>query len=281
MEKILIIGASGFIGKNLYKTLFKDFDVTGTYNSQKIHKLIKLDLSKIKETFKIIRECSPDIIINTSAISNVDLCEQDKEKANKINIKNLENLIQYNNGAKLIHFSSDYVFGKIAKTYSESDETCPINYYGRTKELGEQLVLKNKDNLVVRVSIVYGEDRGFYKFVRDNLKENKSIKVHVDQTGTPTLVDDVCDAMPKLLNETGIYHVAGSEPISRYHLALKTAEFFNLNKNLIEPSTMDSFKLPAPRPKNTSLSTEKLNKLGIKTHNVENGLEKLAKRLRL
>jgi dTDP-4-dehydrorhamnose reductase len=274
--KILITGSNGFLGTKLVSILSNEFDVVGLNHSQ-------LDITNIDKIIQTIKDIKPDIIINTVAFADVDKCETDKEKAHDININGIKNIIQICKelNIKLIHISTDFVFDGKKGNYSEEDETNPVNYYGQTKLEAEKLIQESGiDYIIARVCMLYGHngnnsERSFVKWVYENLMNNKPINVFTDHIGTPTLIDDVAQAIITLIKKEkkGIYHVSGTEKINRHNMALKIAETFKFDKKLINPITSDQLKQTAKRPKDTSLNISKLNEIGINMSNVNTGLK--------
>ncbi len=282
--KILITGSNGLLGTKLMNIL-SNFNVIGidlrSSNSMNL-KLPENDITK-NEIIKKIEEIRPDIIIHTAAYTDVDKCEIEKEKCYDVNVNGTKNIIEAAKlvNAKIIYISTDFVFDGKKRNYSEDDKPNPSIYYSKTKFEGEELV---KKYLIIRSSVLYGynnknDNSNFVKWVIENLKENKRIKVVNDQINNPTLIDDICYAITKLINQTGIFHVTGSEAISRYDFALKIAEVFNLNKDLIEPITSEELNQKAIRPKDVSLDTLKIKSLGINMSNIKQGLLKMKEQM--
>ncbi|MGH9921551.1 MAG: SDR family oxidoreductase [Nitrososphaerales archaeon] len=130
---LLIIGVSGLIGHKLAKLAYGKFSLYGTYNYRKVAldscETSQLDVTKEDDTRKFIEELRSDVIINTSAIHNVDYCETNKEEAWKINVTALRNLTTAQKiGARLINISTDYVFDGKKGNYTENDQPSPLNF---------------------------------------------------------------------------------------------------------------------------------------------------------
>src|SRR5438046_935687 len=154
--KIVIVGAGGRLGSALMREYRERFDVTGVNRAH-------VDLSNLDEMREKLRAKNFDVLINAAAFTNVDLCETQRDQAFLINAEAPRVLAEIcrNKNAKLIHFSTDYVFdGEKRRPYVESDSANPISVYGESKRAGEQLVLQTADrHLVARVSWVFGPDR--------------------------------------------------------------------------------------------------------------------------
>ena len=254
-RKILIFGASGLLGNEVYN-FFKDKNCIGTTFRKKIGNLIKIDLTEKGNLEKILREIRPNVIINCLNLGG--FLDKKPEQTKRVNCDVNQKLVEIFNG-KIIFFSTDNVFDGEKGDYIETDEPNPINNYGRTKYLGEQVLLSKKENsLILRLGILYKNIHGGYmKFVYDNLKQGKEIESWKEIIGCPTHIDDVCFYLNHLLEQDafGIYHLAGSEKMSRYQFAIQIAEVFKLNKDLIKYRTYSG---EIKRPKNTSMKSIRL-----------------------
>ena len=274
LKKIYITGSKGYLGEKLTEFLQNEFIVKGS------DKEIDITSDNIK---KEIENFSPDILINAAAYADYKECEKNPALAKKINIKGVENLAEIclNNSIKFVQISTDFIFNGKKGYYKEEDEPNPINVYGRTKAEAEKKLLSNiKDLLIIRTSTFYGFNINnkrpvFVNKVIDQLSNEKKYPVAADEISTPTLIDDLAESIAKLIKkeENGIWNIAGKETVSRYNLALKVAHVFNLNKDLIIPSTVKELGLENVRPKNCSLDTTKLSEEGIAMHSIIEGLK--------
>ncbi len=286
--KILIVGASGFLGKKLFNILSKEFEVIGTTHTKK-KGFIDLDITKKDKTLQLIEKVKPNMIIMPASITDVDFCEKEKEKAHQTNVEGVKSIVEgcKKINARLIYFSTDYVFNGKKGNYKEDDQLNPLSYYAKTKVEAEEIVKNSRlDYIIGRVSCLYGynstEDKQtFVNFVISNIKKGNPVSAFRDQILSPTLIDDIVNAILILIKkwENGIFHIAGSEPISRYDFTLKITDVFNLDKKLIKSIKTSELKQKAKRPLNASLDISKLEKLGIKMSNIEEGLKKMKEQL--
>ena len=292
MEKIAIIGL-GMIGYEL----IKKYDNLG-YNVHAItrsdkgffndnNNIIKhfVDItneSKIKET---IENINPDFVVNTAAIANVDLCETERELAYKTNALAVKYIGEAckNLNIPSCHISTDYVFDGGKGNYVEDDEINPINYYGWTKAEGEKVLNELNYDLtsIVRISVPYCVSpvkTNFFLWVLNSLREGNEVNAVIDQWNTPTYTDELTNGIIKIYEKdvSGIIHFGGGEKVSRYEFALKIAEIFDLNVDLIKPIKSSELGWKANRPKDTSLINKKAEKLlGFKLKKVDECLDKL------
>lgn len=278
--KILIIGASGLLGSKIYEKFSERYKVIGTYSKNKDNKLYPYDITK--KDLTIFKEIKPGVVVHAAGITKLDPCETNKEKAYKVNVEGTENIIKgcKLNNSKIVYFSTDFVFDGKKGNYKEEDSTNPLSYYAKTKLKSEELV-KNSglDYIIARVAVLYGakQNNKLVSWCINQLKNQEYVTLIADHIRTPTLVDDVAEALNVLIqkNKTGLYHVAGSEKLSAFSMGVRIAEVFNFDKKYLKPITSHRFKQIAPRPRDSSLNIEKLQKEGIKMLSFVEGLKKI------
>ena len=286
---ILLTGCHGLLGQRFVQKLTKDHFILGvdihenTYIHGENYQYKSLDITNRKNVKRICEEFKPDWIVNTAAFTDVDACEKEKERCWKVNVESVENLVFYAriNGAKFIHFSSDYVFDGTKELYKEDDTASPLNYYGRAKLASENIVKASGiDWAILRTSTLYDIDalkgnQNFVTWVVKNLQQGESIKIVTDQWGNPTLARNLAAAAWKviLLNRTGVYQTAGKEIINRYDFAKKIATLFDLNEWLLEPVVTMELDQSAIRPLKMGLDISKAErKLELDMLGVDAGL---------
>jgi dTDP-4-dehydrorhamnose reductase len=202
VARILVVGSGGRLGAALVRQYRETFDVTGFNHAQ-------LDLNNLDEIRAKLGGLDFDILINAAALTNVDLCEKEPEQAFQINAEAPRVLAEIcrSKNAKLIHFSTDYVFdGENREPYSEEDLARPISVYGESKRAGEEHVLAADDgHLVVRVSWVFGPDRpSFVDGMIARARENAKIDAVADKFSTPTYTRDVAQMLLRVLSVAGV-----------------------------------------------------------------------------
>ena len=282
--RILVIGGSGMLGQQLVYLLKQhDFDVYATYHSESINEdgFFPLDITNADDTVSFIEEIKPDAIVSTAAFTNVDKCEELKDTAFKINVTGTKNvaLAAEKVNAKMVYVSTDYIFNGEKGQYKETDKTDPIDYYGFTKLKGEQQVQNIcSDFIIARTSVLYGIHKpNFVTWMISEFEQNKSISIVKDQIISPTHTLDLSEQLLALIEDDarGIFHTAGGEIVSRYDFALKTAELFNFDVDLVQPTSMNEMNWVAKRPKDSSLNVSKISKFK-KPYGVEKALGLLA-----
>ena len=294
MKKILIIGANGFTGRRILDNLSADeaCEVVGCSFHPDIrpegnHTFVQLDINDYPAVEVLFDHVCPDVVVNCSALSVPDYCEQHREEAYATNVAAVENLAHCceHQGSRFIHLSTDFVFdGKSDRLYTEEDLPAPLNYYGVTKYQGEQAVAKIcRSYAIARVVVVYGkalpgQHGNILQLVKNRLEAGQEIRVVSDQYRTPTWVADVADGVERLMNtgNTGIYHICGAEHLSIAEIAYRVADYFGLDRSLIRPVTTEEMKEATPRPRNSGLSIGKAKReLGYRPHTLEEGLKEM------
>ena len=275
--KTLVLGGSGFVGYYIAK----HFNAIPTSSHEK-EGYIQVDITKKEDVFETFHRIKPELVINSAAMADVDLCENKKENAMLVNGYAVEWLSSASKsiGAKFIQISTDYVFDGLTGGYKEEDVPNPINEYGKSKLLGEKNALKN-DELVIRIEMPYGlniakNKNVFFESVVRNLKEGKTVNAAVDQIISPTFVEDIPKAVEVLVEKEakGIFHLASKEHFSRFEFVNIIADAFNFDKTAIKPVKLDDFKMLAKRPKNTFLNTDKISEF-YEIKPIKENLEKI------
>jgi len=266
--KILVTGKNGQLGRSIQKLISNYDDHEFTLAGRE-----DLDLSSSNSISKYFEVHSQfDIIINCAAYNAVERAEEEEDLADQINHLAVKQLAEFANSqnAKLIHISTDYVFdGKNESLYLESDNPNPINVYGKTKLLGENVVLETMANnaVLIRTSWVYSEFGN--NFVKTMLKlgyEKNEINVVSDQVGSPTYASDLAKAILNIITndnfnkksfQTEIFHFSNLGEATWAEFALEIFRLANLDCK-VTPISTDQYPTPAIRPKNTTLSKEKI-----------------------
>jgi dTDP-4-dehydrorhamnose reductase len=287
--KILVLGGSGLVGDHfITNSKSNDFIITYRNNETNFPNIISVkinlpqDWSKLEEL--ILKE-KPDVVLNSIAYSNSDFCEINREEAYTLHVKISEKIttICSKINSKIVFLSTDYVFDGKKGNYAENDKTNPINYYGRTKDLAEKIILKNENNLVLRTAMVYGLSSKvrFLRYVIENLKKDQEINTYDDIFNSATLLGDLTNGISKAieLDASGIYHIVGSSCVSRFDFAKTVAKVFDFNENLVKPVSILSAKLKAQRPINPCLNNSKASKtFGIKFSSINEGIKQIYER---
>lgn len=219
------------------------------------------DLSDKNTVTSLAEKVSPDIIINSAAIADVDRCEYEPELSRRVNVDAVKLLLRQFPSAKFVHISTDYVFD-LETPGKASDERNPVNTYGAHKAAGEKAVAEtSQDNLIVRVNTLFDDTtrKNFFSYICNSLEAGERIKGISDQTSNPISAISAARLIYELVakNARGVHHVGGSDFVSRYEFAVQAADYFGLDKSLIQPAASNSFAHRARRPKTAGLDCQK------------------------
>jgi dTDP-4-dehydrorhamnose reductase len=261
--KIVIIGSGGRLGAALMREYAEKHDVVGLNHTH-------LDIANVGEIHHNLDDLPFDILINCAAMTDVDLCEAQRARAFLINADAPRALAQLcaEKKAKLIHFSTDYVFdGAKSEPYAENDDANPISVYGESKRAGEEAVLSVQDrHLIVRVSWVFGPDRpSFIDAVVKRAMENENVDAIADKFSTPTYTHDIADMLPIAFNGEGTLHLTNSGQCSWQEYAQHALDCCRSSGIRLKAQTVAPLKLAdmknfvARRPVYSVLSTAKYN----------------------
>ena len=289
--RILITGANGLLGQKLITLLQQDKNVhliATARNTlvQKIHsgEFHQLDITNNSQVNAVIANTKPDVIINTAAMTQVDLCETEREACIANNVTAVGHLIESceKSKAHLIHISTDFIFDGSRGPLDENEEPHPVNFYGESKLAAEQLIrFSTIDWSILRTVLVYGvisdmSRSNIVLWVKKSLEEGKKISVVNDQWRTPTLAEDLAMGcyLAALKKAKGIFNISGKDFMTPYDIAVRTATFFKLDSSLITPTDSTQFKQPAVRPLKTGFIIDKAKKeLWYEPHSFEEGLK--------
>lgn len=293
--KILVTGTNGLLGQYLVRDLAEEGHIviaTGRGDCRTpvddFPQVLYLPMDVTDETAvdKTVSETRPDVIIHAAAMAQPDACELDQPACRITNVEATRYLctaaaaIQ----AKLVYISTDFVFSGDEGPYKEDDTTGPINYYGQSKLDAEEIVKTTlSDWAIVRTVLVYGNiltgtRSNVVTWVKENLEKQNPIKVVSDQVRTPTYIEDLSKGIRLVIEKggRGIYHISGKEVFTPYEMAIQVADYFGLDKGLMEKVDASVFTQPAQRPLKTGFIIEKAEReLGYSPVSFKEGIEKM------
>ena len=288
-RRVLITGGTGLLGQALSSSASSSLSLFGTYlpdkapSSELACPFFPLDVRDVAQVAQVFDRVRPDLVIHAASIGSVDYSEHHREESWAVNVGGTQNVGRAcaRHHAKLIFISSNAVFDGEHPFYAEDAPVNPINYYGQLKVEGEEWVKSSGlDYAIVRPILMYGWhlpiERGNWvtSWLRA-LSHGDRVKV-VDDVGTKPLYALNCAEVIWAViaqHKTGVYHAAGADHITLHQFALATAEVFGLDAALIDPVPSSYFPEIAPRPKDTSFDTTKMeNDLGVKARSVRDGL---------
>ena len=302
--RVLIVGASGFIGNYLRRSLLQrsDHEVSNTYNvraPQDIdgswHRLEITDRARMSQVFQ---ETQPQVVVLLAAIADVNTAETDPSRATAVNVDAAAHVARLctHHHARLIFLSSEYVFGGDTGNYREKDHPGPNTHYGWTKWQAELAVGHEASECsIVRTSLVYGWPligrQNMVTMIVDRLKNDGAYTGDVNTYRTPIYVEHLTESIVQMVDNyyPGIWHIAGNDWINMYEFACAVAEAFNMDASKVKSSQVSPSVRPtidpleelewSPRPDILGLDcTQTSYRLGLRPSGVVSGLQEMLAR---
>lgn len=298
-SKILITGANGLLGQKLVEQLVAAGNVeviatgrgpcrlTGSGYRYQV-----LDIENEQEVVDVLSDLRPEVIIHGAAMTHVDQCEQNQADCFRANVLATSYLVQAAEkiGSHFVFVSTDFIFSGADghNPYTEDAAPDPVNYYGQTKLEGEELLKRSSLKwAIARTVLVYGLANDLSRsniilWVKSSLEAGKQIQVVDDQVRTPTLAEDLAAGCILIAEQraTGVFNISGAELLTPYQMAMETADYFGLDKSLINRTDSTLFTQPAKRPMKTGFIIEKaVKQLGFQPKTFRTGIGIIAKQI--
>jgi dTDP-4-dehydrorhamnose reductase len=297
-KRILLTGSNGLLGQKLVDLLIQQegIDLTATARGENRlpysdgYTYQSMDITDRQQVLDVISEVRPDVVIHTAAMTDVDKCELQKDACWAQNVQAVEYLVEACRASDtfLLHVSTDFIFDGTAGPYDETAEGNPISFYGWSKYAAEKVVIHSDLRwAIARTVLVYGIAHDMSRsniilWVKKSLEDGKNIKVVTDQWRSPTLAEDLATGCYLIADKEaeGIFNISGKEVLTPYDMAIKTANYFGLDKSLIAQADASTFTQTARRPPRTGFTLDKSQReLGYNPHTFEEGIAVLAGQL--
>ncbi len=299
--KVLITGANGLLGQKLVEQLVAqgNFEIIATGRgacrlSGSGFRYQPLDIENEQEVEATLALLRPEVLIHGAAMTHVDECEKNQKGCHLANVLATSYLVRAAEkvGSHFIFVSTDFIFsGEDGQNpYTEEALPDPVNFYGKSKLEGEELIKGSTLKwAIVRTVLVYGLANDLSRsniilWVKSSLEAGKQIQVVDDQVRTPTLAEDLAAGCILIAEQgaTGVFNISGSELLTPYDMAIQTADYFGLNKELIVRTDSTRFTQPARRPMKTGFVIQKsVDQLGYRPKTFMEGIGILAKQITL
>jgi len=290
--KILITGSNGLLGQKIVRQLSNNSKLNYLATSQGQNRnsacpstnYSSLDITNAVEVSNTISKYSPDYIIHTAAITNVDYCELNTSECEKVNVTGTKNLFDAakKNGTHFLFLSTDFVFDGKKGNYKETDKPNPLSVYAKSKLDGELILMNsNYSNWsIARTIIVFGEGDNLSRsnivlWAKEALSTGKALNIIDDQFRAPTWADDLAWGCIQICvqKRKGIYHLSGPESMSIFDLVMRIGSFFKLDTSSVNRTDSSSLNQPAKRPPITGFDLSKSKKdLGYEPKTLEESL---------
>jgi len=245
--RILVMGHKGMLGSDLMAVLGRDHEVSGVDVGE-------FDITSAPNCHRVIGEFNPAVVVNAAAYTDVDGCETNRDACFAVNAEGVLNvaLACRDRGAKVVHYSTDYVFdGTKMEPYLEDDPCRPINAYGASKRKGEERLIETvESHVLIRTAWLYGrQGKNFVKAILAKARDEGVLRVVDDQVGSPTYARDLCRPLWELAKSKyfGTYHVTNSGQCSWFDLAVEIVRLTGANCEVAPIDTATAAR-KAPRP---------------------------------
>ncbi|TKC08163.1 SDR family oxidoreductase [Pedobacter polaris] len=299
MKTVLVTGSNGLLGQKLTEKVLKDGGVNlvatskgeNRYPVKEGYQYAEMDILNPAEVKAVIEQYKPDAIIHTAAMTNVDTCEDEKELAYALNVEAVATLISLSeeHNIQLVHLSTDFIFDGKKGPYDELAAPNPLSYYGETKLKAEELIKNSSAKwAILRTIIVYGivsdmSRSNIVLWAKGALEKGNPLNIVNDQWRMPTLAEDLADICLLAVKHDahGVYNASGKDMMSIAELVARVADFWKLDKSLINEISAETLNQTAKRPKRTGFILDKaMTELNYHPHSFEEGLEILDKQIK-
>ena len=286
--KILITGVNGLLGQKLLHKLRQDFSVEliatskgeNRVSNKDCYTYFDLDITDNDAIAKLISREKPQVVINTAAMTNVDLCEDEKQACDALNVEAVRHLADACEkiDSHLIQISTDFIFDGEDGPYKEEDEPNPLSYYGLSKLKSEQVLQAHSVKwTILRTIIVFGVGEKLIKgnivlWAKGALEKGDPLNIIDDQFRAPTLAEDLADIciLAAKKKAFGVFNASGKDIMSIYEIVLRIAKHYGYSTDNLNKISTATLKQKAGRPPRTGFILNKSrNELGYNPHSFE------------
>lgn len=276
VKRLIITGASGFLGWNICQEARDNWEIFGTVYSHPIEiegvKIIRIDLSGYKGLKNLFHEVRPDAVIHAAAAAGPNYCQTHRAESEKINLDASIYIagLCADYSIPCVFTSTDSVFNGLTPPYKEEDPVSPVNIYSEHKALAEEGMLKRyPETAVCRMPLMFGlsspASMSFIQPMIKAMREGAELKLFTDEYRTPVSGRTASQGLLLALEKVrGIIHLGGKERISRYNFGKLAQNLLGLQNAVLTPCLQKDVVMPAPRPPDLSLDSSKAVRLGYK-----------------
>ncbi len=288
-KRVLLTGSTGLIGRHVARALHgKHQLILASHAGHPIPegRTLPFDLREAGKITTWLDSLTPDVVVHTAAVTSADAAAQSPEEAELLNVTATRTIAEWcaMRGARMIHFSTDFVFDGTKSGWTEFEKPVPLSWYGETKLKSEVMVREALENhVILRPILVYGRADAlsrlnFPLLVLDKLRAGETMRITADQFRMPTYAGDVAVAVDQLLEHSfsGVMHLAGPDYVSVYSFAERVAASFGLNRELLHPVSTHEMQFLAERPLISGFDTSLAqSEIGWSPTGIDQGLSQM------
>jgi len=283
MDKLLITGGSGFVGKNLASFFASRGAVVTTYFQHppaQMAEAFQLDVTNAEAVFSLFDHVAPTAVIHVAGNKNVRFCEDHPEEAHRINALGTQNVARACRrlGAHLTYLSTDLVFECVRGDYQENELPHPTSAYGRSKLQGERFAHEEfADVAICRSGGIYGKGSPLLGWFLAEIRAGRTVECFVDVCNSPTYAENLAEMIETVITKRlgGVFHTVGRERVSRFEFFQSYVNSLRLDRNLLSPISTAQMKDVLLQPDSSLSSKQTSQQLGINFNSVVEGFDRL------
>lgn len=284
--KILITGATGFLGWYLCAAAHQEWEVYGTNHSKSAQiphtKLLSTDLTNAAALAELFQTVQPDAVIHAAALSQPNVCEVQPEASWQINVQSSWRIAEHCAALNIpcVFTSTDQVFDGQRGNYAETDQVAPVNRYGEHKVLAEEgMRSRHAQTIICRLPLMFGATPQAPSFLQGfvaKLRQGEALQLFTDEYRTPASGESIAQGiLLALATDIPCWHLGGAERLSRYEFGQRLVEILQLPPSLLQPCLQKDVTMAAPRPADVSLDSSLAFSRGYAPLGVTEELQKL------
>lgn len=291
MPRLLLTGASGFLGWNICQVAGKRWEIYGTYLTHPLVipgvNLFPVNLTDYQELKRLFQEIKPAAVIHAAAASQPNFCQNNPAVSQEINVTVSANIAGLCADGEIpcVFTSTDLVFNGLNPPYRETDPVCPVSIYGEQKVMAENAMLSRYPRTAIcRMPLMFGNGgpvaQSFIQPMLAKLQAGEELSLFVDEFRTPVSGKTAAEGLLLAVENRwqGVIHLGGRERVSRYDFFRLLVELWGLKSAKLKPCLQKDVPMSAPRPPDVSLDSSKAFGLGYNPPLLQEAIQEMARK---